>query len=95
MMRRSPRPDEALAAPSWLASLPAGYDHGAGAPAGPDCDATTQAAGPGRRSILVAPDAQPADDLYILVTAHTDDVESPAGFDSGANEIDRSQSICR
>jgi lysophospholipase L1-like esterase len=77
-----------------LGALPA-YDHGASAPAGPQCAAATAAAGPGRLKITVAPGDQPADDSYIVVTAHVDDVESPAGFATGAVEIDRSQSTCR
>jgi lysophospholipase L1-like esterase len=71
------------------------YDHGSSAPAGPLCDATTQSAGAGRLSITVPPASQPASDAYLLVTAHVDDVESPAGFRSDETEIDRSQSICR
>ncbi|HEV8337396.1 MAG TPA: GDSL-type esterase/lipase family protein [Candidatus Polarisedimenticolia bacterium] len=79
-----------------LSTLPAGaYDHGAGAPAGPLCDAPVQSAGPGRLSILIPPSGQPGADLYLLVTAHVDDVESPSGFRSDGTEIDRSQSICR
>lgn len=70
------------------------YDHGAGAPAGPHCDATTIDAGLGRRSVDLAPAAQPPGSAFILVTAHVDDVESPAGFDSTGAEIDRSASIC-
>jgi hypothetical protein len=71
------------------------YDHGAEAPAGPDCDATTEDAGGGRLEITVPPSSQPGGDAYFLVTAHVDDVESPAGTRSDAQEIDRSQSICR
>ncbi len=79
-----------------LATLPSGtYDHGASAPAGPICNAPTAAEGPGRLSITVAPQDQPAVDTYLLVTAHVDDVESPSGFRSDGTEIDRSQSICR
>lgn len=72
-----------------------GYDHGSGAPSGPLCDATTQSAGPGRLSITVPPGSVPGLDVYLLVTAHVDDVESPAGFRSDGTEIDRSQSTCR
>ena len=79
-----------------LSTLPTGsYDHGAGAPAGPLCDAPTQSAGPGRLSITIPPGSQPGLDTYLLVTAHVDDVESPAGFRSDGTEIDRSQSVCR
>jgi hypothetical protein len=67
------------------------YDHGAGAL----CDAATQDAGGGRLKIVVPPGGQPAGDSYILVTAHVDDVESPAGTRSDDEEIDRSQSSCR
>jgi len=38
--------------------------------------------------------AQPPKSVYVLVTAHVDDVESPAGTATVAGEIDRSQSIC-
>ena len=71
------------------------YDHGRTAPAGPFCDASTQAAGPGRLAITVAVENQPVDDAYFLVTAHVDDVESPAGSSSEGQEIDRSQSLCQ
>jgi hypothetical protein len=71
------------------------YDHGADAPAGPDCDASTEAIGGGRSRVVVAPGSQPAGDAYFLVTAHVDDVESPAGTSSNGAEVDRSQSICR
>jgi len=71
------------------------YDHGAGAPAGPLCDATTQAAGAGRLAIGLAAGSQPAEDAYFLLTAHVDGVESPAGQTSGGSEIDRAQSICK
>lgn len=78
-----------------LSSLAGGsYDHGAGAPAGPLCDAPAQPAGPGRLAIHVAGEDQPSEDAYLLVTAHVGDVESPAGSASGGTEIDRSQSIC-
>jgi len=68
------------------------YDHGDGAPAGPDCDATTTDLGGGRLAIDAA---TPGDDVYFLVTAHVDDVESPAGTRSDGEEIDRSRSTCR
>ena len=71
------------------------YDHGAGAPTGPDCAAPTQPAGAGRLKIVVAPEQQPTVSSYFLVTAHVDDVESPSGTRTGGAEIDRSQSICR
>jgi lysophospholipase L1-like esterase len=78
-----------------LATLRAGgYDHGALAPTSPVCAAATSSAGAGRLKIAVAPAAQPGVDVYVLVTAHVDDVESPAGARSDATEIDRSQSIC-
>lgn len=70
-------------------------DHGASAPAGPDCAATTADAGGGRLGISVAPGAQPGEDAYFLVTAHVDDVESPAGFRSDGAELSRSESICQ
>jgi len=72
-----------------------GYDHGAGAPAGPDCAATVVDAGGGRAKIVVPAGAQPADAAYALVTGHVDDVESPAGRGSDGTEIDRAQSVCR
>lgn len=79
-----------------LDTLRAGsYDHGSTAPAGPDCAAPTTDVGGGRLAIDVAPGAQPGDDAYVLVTAHVDDVESPAGTRSDGTEIDRSQSVCR
>jgi len=71
------------------------YDHGGAAPAGPICDASTEDAGGGRLSITVPPSGQPGMDIYLLVTAHLDDVESPSGFRSDGAEIDRSQSTCR
>jgi lysophospholipase L1-like esterase len=72
-----------------------GYDHGAGAPAGPDCAAPAEDAGGGRLEIDVAPAQQPAGSSYILVTAHVDDVECPSGTRSDGSEVDRSQSTCR
>jgi len=78
-----------------LATTRAGsYDHGAGAPAGPLCAATTTSAGGSRLQITVPVAQQPAVDADILVTAHADDVESPAGQRSDSTEIDRSQSVC-
>ena len=78
-----------------LASVAQGaYDHGPDAPHGPACDAPVVPAGAGRVAIVQAPAAQAAQSVYYLVTAHVDDVESPAGFASDATEIDRSQSIC-
>lgn len=71
-----------------------GYDHGANAPVAPECGAPTQDAGGGRLKVAIAPAAQPGVDSYLLVTAHVDAVESPAGTRSDATEIDRSQSIC-
>ena len=72
-----------------------GYDHGAAAPAGPLCAASTADAGGGRLEIAVTPASQPSADSYWLVTGHVDDVESPAGTRSDGTEIDRSQSVCR
>ena len=72
----------------------AGYDHGLAAPAGPNCAASAEQASPGRLRIVTPAAALPGDDLYFLVTAHVDDVESPAGSGSGGAEIDRSQSVC-
>jgi len=79
-----------------LASLGAGvYDHGLSAPASPLCDVPTEA-GPGTRLVAtVGTTDQAAGDSYWLVTAHVDDVESPAGQRSDLVEIDRSQSVCR
>jgi lysophospholipase L1-like esterase len=78
-----------------LDTLRAGaYDHGAGAPAAPECAAATQDAGGGRLSIAVPAGQQPGVDAYVLVTAHVDAVESPAGTRTGPVEIDRSQSVC-
>jgi len=71
------------------------YDHGSAAPAGPFCDASTADAGPGRLSIDLAAAAQPAGDLYFLITAHAGDVESPAGMRTDGLEVDRAESICR
>ena len=71
------------------------YDHGASAPVPALCAAPTQSAGGGRLKILLAPAEVPAGDGYLLVTAHIDDVESPAGARSSGAEIDRSQSVCR
>lgn len=78
-----------------LDTLRAGsYDHGAGAPAGPACASPTADAGGGRWKISVPVANQPGVDAYFLVTAHVDDVESPAGTATGGAEIDRSQSVC-
>ena len=71
------------------------YDHGAGAPAGPWCDAAAADIGGGRLQIALAAAQQPTEFAYVLVTAHVDDVESPTGHSSAAVEIDRSRSICR
>jgi len=79
-----------------LATVQGGeYDHGADAPAGPICDAATVDAGGGRLKMVVPPGSQPAGDSYVIVTAHVDDVESPAGMRSDDEERDRSQSTCR
>jgi len=72
-----------------------GYDHGDGAPEGPACDAATAAAGGGRLKISLAAANQAAESVYFLVTAHADDVESPAGFRSDGSEVDRKESTCR
>jgi hypothetical protein len=55
----------------------------------------TQSAGPGRLSTLLPPGSQPGSDLYLLVTAHVDGVESPSHFRSDGTETDRSQSTCQ
>jgi len=79
-----------------LQTLPPGtYDHGAGAPAGPECAAATSDAGGGRLKITVPPSGQPSTSSYFLLTGHVDDVESPSGTRSDGVEIDRSQSTCR
>jgi hypothetical protein len=79
-----------------LPTLAAGaYDHGTGAPAGPFCDVATAAAGPGRIETILGAASVPAGSVYLLVTAHMDGVESPAGYRSDGGEIDRSGSICR
>ncbi len=79
-----------------LATLATGlYDHGHTAPLGPLCGVTTADAGGGRRSIDLAAASLPGDDLYFLITAHVDDVESPAGMRSDGSEVDRAQSVCR
>ena len=70
------------------------YDHGVAAPAGPFCDTATLSAG-SRVSTELSPGQQPAGDIYLLVTAHVIDVESPAGENSEGLETDRSQSTCR
>jgi hypothetical protein len=76
-----------------VASVRAGaYDHGE---TGARCDAATQPAGAGRASVDVPAAELPAGDVYFLVTAHVDDVESPSGFAGAGAEIDRSQSVCR
>jgi lysophospholipase L1-like esterase len=78
-----------------LSTLRAGdYDHGIGAPTPPLCAATTVDVGGGRLAIDVPAAQLPGDDVYALVTAHVDGVESPAGFRTGPVEIDRRQSIC-
>ncbi|HEX4825161.1 MAG TPA: SGNH/GDSL hydrolase family protein [Candidatus Polarisedimenticolaceae bacterium] len=70
------------------------YDHGTNGPVAPSCAATTQDAGGGRLEVAFGPGQQPGVDAYILVTAHVDNVESPAGTRSDLTEIDRSQSVC-
>jgi hypothetical protein len=71
------------------------YDHGVGAPVGPDCGAPTLDAGGGRLKIAVPPADVPAGNAYALVTAHVEDVESPSGAASDGTEVDRAESICR
>jgi hypothetical protein len=79
-----------------LSSLRSGlYDHGAAAPAPPFCNAPTQNPGGGRLAVDLAAAGQPATSAYFLITAHVDDIESPAGYRSGGAEIERSQSTCR
>lgn len=81
-----------------LAAVDAGvFDHGESAAAGlgPTCDATTAPADGGRLQVDRSPAAQAAGDVYFLVTAHVDDVESPAGRSGAGVETDRSQSVCR
>ncbi|MCP3982474.1 MAG: hypothetical protein GY716_24500, partial [bacterium] len=70
------------------------YDHGAGAPVAAECAATTAPVGAGRLEVSRAAGAQAPGNTYYLVTAHVDDVESPAGTASDATEIDRSASVC-
>jgi hypothetical protein len=78
-----------------LASLRAGaYDHGTAPPAAPQCAAATADAGGGRLTIALPPAQFPGEDAYVLVTAHVDGVESPAGTSSAGAEIDRRQSTC-
>jgi lysophospholipase L1-like esterase len=71
------------------------YDHGGGAPTEPVCGATTESGGGGRLQVIIPSVEIPAGDVYAVVTAHVDDVESPSGFSSAGVEIDRSQSSCR
>jgi hypothetical protein len=79
-----------------IATVAAGaYDHGSTAPSGPDCAAPTQVEGGGRLKIVRDAGQQTGESVYYLVTAHVDDVESPAGFASDGSEIDRSASRCR
>ena len=78
-----------------LSTLRSGaYDHGIGAPATPECAASVVDLGGGRLEIAVAPAQLPGEDVYVLVTAHVDGVESPAGTRGGGLEIDRRQSVC-
>lgn len=79
-----------------LSSLDEGrLDHG-GAAGGPFCDAATEPAGPGRRSLLLEAAEVPGGSLYFLLSAHVDEVESPTGYaHPGGEERDRSQSTCR
>jgi lysophospholipase L1-like esterase len=78
-----------------LATLRSGvYDHGIGAPAAPACAASNADAGMGRRKITVAAAQLPGQDVYVLITAHVDEVESPSGTRSDTAEIDRRQSVC-
>jgi hypothetical protein len=48
----------------------------------------------GRRKITVAAAQLPGQDVYVLITAHVDEVESPSGTRSDTAEIDRRQSVC-
>jgi lysophospholipase L1-like esterase len=78
-----------------LSTLRSGsYDHGIAAPVAPACAATTVAAGAGRLKISVPAAQQPGEDAYLLVTAHVDGVESPAGTNGGGAELDRGQNTC-
>ncbi len=90
---------EALRYNLYVGSLQAlrtgGYDHGAG-PSGPFCATTTEDPGGGRLEIVLDELEQPPIDAYVLVTLHdSQNIESPAGFDSLVIEIDRSHSVCR
>ena len=79
-----------------LASLAGGvYDHGSASPAEPLCEVPITSSPGGRLETSIAPGDLAAGSVYILVTAHVDDVESPAGSSSAPAEIDRSQSTCR
>ena len=79
-----------------LASLAArAYDHGSAAPAAALCDVPVASVSGGRLETTIAAGDLAAGDVYLLVTAHVDDVESPAGASSAPAEIDRSQSTCR
>ena len=71
------------------------YDHGRGAPAPPLCNAPVLPAAGGRLETSLAAANQAPGDVYLLVTAHAGEVESPAGLRSDLVEIDRSQSVCR
>lgn len=66
------------------------YDHGIDA----RCAVAVTVDGTRRRAALEESTLS-GDALYFLVTAHVDDVESPTGFASAGEEIDRSQSSCR
>jgi hypothetical protein len=48
--------------------------------------ATNTDAGGGRRNVALAPALQPGESAYFLVTAHVDDVESPAGTRAGSRD---------
>ncbi len=74
-----------------LSALQSGsYDHGSDI----RCDVPTSVSTPGRRSATIAASAVPAANSYLLITGRVDSVESPAGFTSAPQEIDRSLNRC-
>ncbi|MFN7964941.1 MAG: SdrD B-like domain-containing protein [Acidobacteriota bacterium] len=74
-----------------LSALQTGsYDHGNDT----RCNVPTSVSAPGRLSTTVATAAVPAASSYLLVTGRVDGVESPSGFTSASQEIDRSQNRC-
>ncbi len=70
------------------------YDHGEDNAAPRQCDVSTSSAGPDRLETEIAPGDTPSSSAYILVTGMVDQVESPAGFNSGGEERDRAQNTC-